>query len=310
MTQQENTKFITELPTQKFLLPYVVLALHKLGGKGDIKEVAKELNTLLDISDELLDELTPKRGTNRFLFDIRFARTRLVFAEYLLPVELSGYGLWELSDKGKEIVGTLLKRKTDDFLKFREEVWSISKKILLQRRKQRKEEKKDIDISQEHTQEDEIEQEIEQEEKKELEEQIILDAIKNMKDVYGFERLCVQLFKAVGYKDVEVTKASGDGGIDGYGFLVLGLVRFKVVFQAKRYRDIKISINDIKLLNQSKQDEGAEKAVFITTSYFTKEARKTANNLDVSLINGEELVQLLQEHKIGYRFDKRFLDEI
>ena len=53
----------------------------------------------------------------------------------------------------------------------------------------------------------------------------------------AFERLCKRLLRESGFKRVAVTKASGDGGIDGIGILqVNSLVSFKVLFQCKRYR--------------------------------------------------------------------------
>ena len=53
----------------------------------------------------------------------------------------------------------------------------------------------------------------------------------------GFERICRELLREHGFENVQVTGASHDGGIDGYGTLELNpFVSFKVLFQCKRYK--------------------------------------------------------------------------
>ena len=56
-------------------------------------------------------------------------------------------------------------------------------------------------------------------------------------DPIAFERLCQRILRESGFIEVEVTKRSGDGGIDGYGTIRLGgLISFNVLFQSKRYK--------------------------------------------------------------------------
>ena len=50
-----------------------------------------------------------------------------------------------------------------------------------------------------------------------------------------FERLCQRLLREHGFRRVEVTGRSGDGGIDGTGILQLNLLSFHVNYQCKRY---------------------------------------------------------------------------
>ena len=56
----------------------------------------------------------------------------------------------------------------------------------------------------------------------------------------------------------------------------------------------------------------AEKALFITTSDFTKEAKDIAEQHGIELINGEKLMGLLFEKEIGYRkiLDDDFLKNL
>ena len=52
---------------------------------------------------------------------------------------------------------------------------------------------------------------------------------------YGFERLAMRLLREAGFRNVEVTSKSGDGGIDGMGVYKVSLVSFPTYFQCKRY---------------------------------------------------------------------------
>ena len=56
-------------------------------------------------------------------------------------------------------------------------------------------------------------------------------------DPIAFERLCQRILRESGFIEVEVTKRSGDGGIDGHGTIRIGgLISFNVLFQSKRYK--------------------------------------------------------------------------
>ena len=136
--------------------------------------------------------------------------------------------------------------------------------------------------------------------------------VRLLTEPYAFERLCALLLKSAGYEDVETTKKAGDGGLDGVGFLSLDLIRFKVAFQAKRYANTKINPSCIDALAGSMRGKHAEKALFITTTDFTREAKKKAKNHNITLISGEKLIYLLKKYEIGYpkNFNKKFLENI
>ena len=89
-----------------------------------------------------------------------------------------------------------------------------------------------------------------------------------------FERLILDLLKAMGYGagsfgKHEMTKASGDGGIDGIIHEdALGLDA--VYIQAKRYQaETKVGRPAIQQFIGSLTGEGATKGVFVTTSDFS-----------------------------------------
>jgi len=123
-----------------------------------------------------------------------------------------------------------------------------------------------------------------------------------------FERLILDLLIAMGYGggDIEngrMTKASGDGGIDGIiNEDALGLDA--VYVQAKKYAtDNTVGRPDVQRFVGSLTGEGASKGVFVTTSSFSREAREYVSRIQqrVVLIDGLALAQLLLKHGVGVR---------
>ena len=135
----------------------------------------------------------------------------------------------------------------------------------------------------------------------------------------GFERLAQRLLREAGFTQVVVTGRSGDGGIDGYGtVLVNKLVTFKVLFQCKRYNNtnpvVPKDVRDFRGAMSGRADKG----IFITTGTFTAEARREATRDGVppiELLDGEKLVDMLGELELGlrrittYEIDSAFFKE-
>jgi restriction system protein len=117
-----------------------------------------------------------------------------------------------------------------------------------------------------------------------------------------FEELISHLLAEMGFEMVEVTKLSGDGGIDVRGTLVVGdVVRIKMAVQVKKW---KLKNNILApVVQQVRGSLGAhEQGLIITTSDFSAGAIKEAAQSDktpIALMNGEQLVMLLMEHGIG-----------
>ncbi len=284
-------------PSLKFILPYLLLVLHRLGGTARNGEVTEELISLFNLSDEVIEEKTPKIKAPAFSNKVAFGRWYLKHAGYLAVPKL---GTCQLTESGKEKIKELEEGGKDVLDKFRQEVKQKVREI----RKTKKE-------KEEHSLPDEKDELESEETPEESMFRRDLEKIKNL-NPYAFERLCARILKAVGYEDVEATKKSKDGGIDGIGYLSLGLIRFKVVFQAKKFEDIKVSTKDISALAGTMTLAKAEKAIFITTSYFTRDARKVALEYGIELVNGEKLMELLYKYEIGYskNFDEEFFANI
>lgn len=140
-------------------------------------------------------------------------------------------------------------------------------------------------------------------------------SLQNM-NPYGFERLAQRVLRSCGFTEVKVTKASGDGGIDGTGKLrINGVFSFNVAFQCKRYKG-SVGAPEVRAFSfRGSLTKGTEKAVLITTGTFTKAAREDAADQSkdqIDLIDGEELIDLIVQNRIGeseevtYRIDESF----
>ena len=148
------------------------------------------------------------------------------------------------------------------------------------------------------------------------------EAIAVLKQMHptAFERLCQRLLRESGFIEVEVTRTSSDGGIDGRGILRLGgLISFTVMFQSKRYADAVGSsvVRDFRGALMGRADKG----LIITTGRFTHDAKKEATRdgaTPIDLIDGDMLVSLLKQLELGVRtrvveevvVDRAFFDAI
>lgn len=130
-----------------------------------------------------------------------------------------------------------------------------------------------------------------------------------------FEQIVVDLMLAMGYGGSlddagMVTKFSHDDGIDG---IIkedkLGLD--KIYIQAKRYAiGNTIGKPDLHAFAGALDEKKANKGVFITTSRFSSEARKYAEekaSKKIVLIDGEELARYMIEYNIGVSTKRTFV---
>lgn len=121
-------------------------------------------------------------------------------------------------------------------------------------------------------------------------------------DPYQFEFLAGELLGKIGYENVEVTKRSGDGGIDINATLTLdGITDVKTVIQVKRYSN---NVQDKVIRELRGSAEVDQRGLVITTAGFTKPAiieAKAQNKMPVSLVDGERLIELLVKYELGVR---------
>ena len=120
-----------------------------------------------------------------------------------------------------------------------------------------------------------------------------------------FEELTGEVLRNLGFESVQVTGKTGDGGIDVTGELVVaGVIRNSVCVQVKRWRN-NVQRGNISELRGSLRPH--QTGLFITTSDFSKPSIDEANDpykAPISLMNGNEFVDLLCEFGIGVILEK------
>jgi restriction system protein len=112
----------------------------------------------------------------------------------------------------------------------------------------------------------------------------------------AFEKVIGTLLSRMGFT-IEMTKATGDGGVDIVASLEKALVGGRFLIQCKRYA-VGNSVGAPlirEFYGALTADRRAAKGIFITTSVFTDQAREFARDLALELIDREKLQCLLQE---------------
>jgi len=134
-----------------------------------------------------------------------------------------------------------------------------------------------------------------------------LDSSQNLAtmDWADFEHLVRELFQRLFASDgseVRVTRASRDGGVDAIAFDPDPIRGGKYVIQAKRYVGI-VPVAAVRDLYGTMINEGAARGILVTTSYYGPDSHEFATGKPITLIDGPQLVYMLQEHGYEARID-------
>jgi restriction system protein len=260
-----------DVPTFDLLINPALRALHQLGGSASIQEMVEEIIGDLQLPEDIV-EVPHGRGSQTEV-EYRSAWARNYLKNYGL-IENSERGVWALTPQGRQV------SKVD------------AKKLIreVQRRQRLARQESDSDSP-------------DQEEPRDLSWREELLEVLLQIDPSAFERLCQRLLREAGFIEVDVTKRSGDGGIDGHGTMRIGgLISFNVLFQSKRYRS-NIGPEVVRDFRGAMIGR-ADKGLLITTGGFTREARKEATRdgaPPIDLIDGELLVEKLKELGLGVK---------
>lgn len=134
-------------------------------------------------------------------------------------------------------------------------------------------------------------------------------------DWEDFENLIRELFekefKANG-GEVKITQASRDGGVDAVAFDPDPIRGGKIVIQAKRYTNV-VGVSAVRDLFGTVMNEGATKGILVTTAYYGADAYNFAKGKPLTLLNGSNLLSLLEKHGLHAKIDlkeaKKLLNE-
>ncbi|MFC3040394.1 restriction endonuclease [Virgibacillus xinjiangensis] len=134
-------------------------------------------------------------------------------------------------------------------------------------------------------------------------------------DWQDFENLIRELFESEfnqGGGEVKITRASRDGGVDAVAFDPDPLRGGKMVIQAKRYTNV-VGVSAVRDLYGTVMNEGATKGILVSTADYGPDAYSFAKDKPLTLLNGNNLLHLLQRHghkaKIDLKEAKKELKE-
>lgn len=135
----------------------------------------------------------------------------------------------------------------------------------------------------------------------ELDDSVNLAAI----DWQDFENLIREIFEKefnTNGGEVKITQASRDGGVDAVAFDPDPIRGGKIVIQAKRYTNI-VGVSAVRDLYGTVLNEGATKGILVTTSNYGNDAYSFAQGKPITLMNGANLLYLLEKHGYKARID-------
>ncbi|WP_067110278.1 restriction endonuclease [Sphingopyxis granuli] len=131
-------------------------------------------------------------------------------------------------------------------------------------------------------------------------------------DPYAFEHFVKELLEAMDYENVQVTKQSGDKGVDVVANFQFGITDIKEVVQVKR-SELTVRRPLIDQLRGALPYHGAIRGTLITLGRFAKGVEEAAlfpGAAPITLIDGERLVELVEKHQVGLRRKPAYLLEI
>ena len=124
-------------------------------------------------------------------------------------------------------------------------------------------------------------------------------------DWEDFEHLIREIFEKEFIShggEVKITQASRDGGVDAVAFDPDPIRGGKIVIQAKRYTNT-VGVSAVRDLYGTLMNEGATKGILVTTSDYGPDAYEFAKDKPITLLNGGNLLHLLDKHGYKARID-------
>lgn len=140
----------------------------------------------------------------------------------------------------------------------------------------------------------------------------VADSIDNTTNIAAmnwedFEHLIRELFEKEFQSnggEVKVTQASRDGGVDAVAFDPDPIRGGKIVIQAKRYTNT-VGVSAVRDLYGTVVNEGATKGILVSTADYGPDAYEFAKGKPLTLLNGSNLLHLLEKHGHHARIDLR-----
>jgi restriction system protein len=275
------------IPTHKDLLWTTLCAVRDIGDSGTNEEIVARVVAREGFSEAQLEVPSPNGRNGLIEYRLAWARSYLKGMGLL---DNSRQGVWSTTERGRLATKAELPVLFADY----------GVKLRAARKKKREEAAETEDgVTDGESRPDSERWKGE-----------LLAALKTMAPD-RFERLARRLLREAGFRSVNVTGKSGDGGIDGVGMYRLSLVSFPVFFQCKRYKG-SVSPKDVRDFRGAMSGRG-DYGLLITTGTFTAEAKMEATRdgaPTIDLIEGERLCDLLKEYHLGVRTTTRQVEDV
>lgn len=266
-----------EVPKYNELIWPTLKAIKALGGSGSNDEIVQKVIAQEGYSEEMQNVLHNDGPTTKLEYRMAWARTYL---KKYGALENSKRGVWSLTGLGE----TLEESCVNDVVAKVRDKYNVERD---QEIKSQESEGLVEDPSDEVAWKSQL-----------------LNVMQYSVSPSGFERLVQRILRESGFVEVEVTGKVGDGGIDGYGVLKVGLLSFRVIFQCKRYKET-VGPHLIRDFRGAMQGR-AEKGLFMTTGSFTSAARKEAlrdGAPPIDLFDGNDLCELVKTLGLGVEIE-------
>ena len=271
---------------------YILKVLQFLGGKAS-RDLIKEAiinDDSIDISEEDVFEPVKSRSGTLYIpfnYDFNFG-----------IIELFVCGLIEKYKRGDDISLTEKGRNTNYNLFPSNENQQLIDKYWDDKKKANKEKNKQTSSDDNLEENDEIIQEEKFDDWKAL----VLQKIKEFSP-QKFESFSRHLLSKMGirFDPIKGINATRDHGLDGFGYFESDEFRTsRVAIQCKRFNEVTVSEPEIDKFKGVMDTYNADYGVFITTSYFTKQAQEKAllGTRTVTLIDGKKLIDLIQKYEV------------
>ena len=285
----------------EFMLPILIVLSD--GNEKSITELKALMATEFKLGETELKELLP--SGNQPIFDNRVGWARTYLKKALL-IESPKRGIFKITSRGMDVLAEKPEAITANYLKRFDEFQEFQNVN-----------KTDSDDNEEQFSEDSSATPIELFEKsyKKLRNDLKVEVLEQILGCspFFFEKLVVDLLINLGYggsrKEAgEAFATTGDEGIDG----VIKEDKFGldlIYIQAKRWKGSScVGRPEIQKFAGALQGKRARKGIFLTTSYFSYEAKEYVKNIDskIILIDGDELASLMLESNTGVSTESKY----
>ena len=118
------------------------------------------------------------------------------------------------------------------------------------------------------------------------------------------ENIIANMYKQLGYRNVEVTQPTRDSGAD----VIMKRKKNKYVVQVKKYsKENKVGTEDLQNLQGAKEHYRANCMKIVTTGFYSSVALDYAYRHRIEVIDGDELLNLMYR---SYRIRNKFYNKI